>query len=227
MKPVDRPTGAPEGDSEDAGAALMARIRAGDQDAFAELVDRYQKVVLNAVFKFIGNRALAEELTQDVFVRIFRAAASYERLAKFDTWLYRIVFNLCANAAEYGRRRRALSLDRPAEAADEAAGRAAPEPPEPDGETPLERLERDETRHQVREAIGRLPPQQRAALIMSRYQNMPYEEVARALDTSVEAVKSLLFRARENLRERLAPYLRLPVAARARARSRTENGDER
>lgn len=192
----------------DAGADLMARIRGGELGAFSELVDRYQRPVLNAVYKYSGNRAVAEELAQEVFVRVFRARSTYERKARFETWLYRIVFNLCANASEYAKRRRAVSLDQPVD--DDASlavgGTIAGTVP-----TPLQAMERGEVREQVRRAILRLPAQQRAALILSRYENKPHHEVSMVLGTSVEAVKSLLFRARENLRQMLLPYLREEV----------------
>ncbi len=209
MTQVSQSAGFEEPASEDVGAQVMLRVRAGDPEAFPELVRRYQKAVLNAVFKYTGNRAIAEELTQDVFVRVFRARETYERKAKFDTWLYRIVFNLCANAAEYGRRRRMASIDQ--EAAEIPGETPAQQIGDPEGRTPLEEMERRELREQVRAAIARLPEQQRAALILSRYRGMPYQEIAATLDTSVEAIKSLLFRARDNLRQSLLPYLREEV----------------
>ena len=182
----------------------MHRIQAGETGAFALLVELYQSSVLNTVYKYVGNRAIAEELTQDIFVRVYRARETYERKAKFDTWLYRIVFNLCVNAAEYGKRRRALSLDYD-------GGSGTSDGPilvdDPGAETPLAQLEREELREHVRAAISRLPPQQRAALIMSRFQGLPYQEIAESLGTTVEAIKSLLFRARENLRQQLSQYL--------------------
>lgn len=191
-------------DKEDLGAELMFRVKDGDPEAFAALVSRYQRTVLNVVFRYIGNRAIAEELTQDVFVRVYRARETYERKAKFETWLYRIVFNLCVNASEYGKRRRAASLD---EVSPEGERRSAAVT-DPGSTTPLEEVEREEMRTRVQEAIEQLPEQQRAALIMSRYQGMQYQQVAEALNTSEEAIKSLLFRARDNLRQRLEPFMR-------------------
>lgn len=196
----------------DVGAELMARIRDGELEAFSELVERYQRSVQNAVYKYSGNRAIAEELAQEVFVRVFRARLTYERKARFETWLYRIVFNLCANASAYAKRRRAVSLDQSAgddtSSTGSSPGRALGDPK---AGTPLDALENMEIQERVREAILRLPGQQRAALILSRYENKPYQEVSQALGTSVEAVKSLLFRARENLRQALLPYIREDV----------------
>lgn len=199
-------------DAADAGARLMERVRDGDREAFAELVERYQRPVLSAVFRYTGNRASAEELAQEVFVRIYRAREGYERKARFETWLYRIVFNLCANAADRDRRRRALSIDGGGPSA-ESEPDAAPGIPvaDPAAESPLQALEGKEARERVHEAILLLPEQQRAALLLSRFENLPHQEVARCLGTSIEAVKSLLFRARENLRHRLRPYLQEEV----------------
>ncbi len=188
---------------QDAGASMMMRVRVGDVGAFAALVERYQRTVLNTVYKYVGNRASAEELAQDVFVRVYRARGSYEPKAKFETWLYRIVFNVCANAADYGSRRRALSLDQATSGDARPRGELLGDPTAPD---PLQRVEQGEIAEIVRRAIAKLPAQQRAALILSRYEEMPHREIAATLDTTVDAVKSLLFRARENLRQTLAPY---------------------
>lgn len=195
---------------EESGADLMIRVRSGDAEAFAALVERYQKGVLNTVYRCIGNRATAEELTQDVFVRVYRARWTYEPKARFETWLYRIVFNLCANAAGVLRRRRTLSLD---VVADQEGARGRPGRPlaDPAARPPVESIERAELAAAVRRAIAALPDQQRAALILSRYQEMPHVEIAAVLETSVEAVKSLLFRAREKLRVALTPYLQEEV----------------
>ncbi len=206
MSPLAQP---PTPEPEDEGARLMLAARAGDPAAFAELVRRYHRIVLNTVFRFCGNRATAEELTQDVFVRMYRARDGYEVKAKFDTWLHRIIFNLCANAAESGKRRRAVSLERDGRGPD--GERGGVEVDDPSAASPLARLEQDELTMKLHECIKKLPDQQRAALVMSRFGGIRYTSIAEALDTSVEAVKSLLFRARENLREMLTPYLREEV----------------
>jgi RNA polymerase sigma-70 factor (ECF subfamily) len=186
------------------GARLLLAVAAGDRDAFAQLVAQYQRKVYGAVFRYVGNRAIAEELTQDVFVRVLRAAPTYERRARFETWLYRIVFNLCANHAEYGKRRRTLSLDAARAGDDPNAPR---ETADPNGVEPFEQALSSEIQDTVRAAILELPAQQRAALLLVRYQDLSCQEAALALGLSVEAVKSLLFRGREKLRARLAPYI--------------------
>ncbi len=196
--------------SVDLGAALMMQVRAGDHAAFARLVELHQRTVLNTIFRYVGNRASAEELAQDVFVRVFRARATYEPKAKFETWLFRIVFNVCVNASQYGSKRRALSIEQDGAAFGQDEGEAMQLDDETAG-APLESVEKDEMRARVRDAVARLPPQQREALLMARFSNAAHTEIAEHLHTTVEAVKSLLFRARENLRGMLKPYLREEV----------------
>jgi len=180
----------------------MLRVRAGDPKAFEHLVGRYQRTVLNTIFKFVGNRATAEDLSQDTFVRVYRARESYEPTAKFETWLYRIVFNVCLNAREHRRRRRTLSLVQ-----DERLTSPGSERSDPSALAPHQQMVQQEIREAVRQAIAGLPEQQRAALIMSRYQDMTHCDIAAALGITEEAVKSLLFRARQNLKAPLRGVL--------------------
>ncbi|MEW6746305.1 MAG: sigma-70 family RNA polymerase sigma factor [Planctomycetota bacterium] len=187
----------------DDGTRLMIALRGGDDAAFGELVDRYQGRVLGVLQRSVGRRDLAEDLCQEVFLRVYRARSTYEPRARFATWLFRIVHNLAINHAEHARRRETVSAD---SQGDEGGGQvkeiidsAAPSPPEV--------LERDELRAKVREAVMALSPHQRMATIYSKYHGMSYEEVAEIMEMRVEAVKSLLFRARERIRERLLPYL--------------------
>lgn len=196
--------------SADLGAALMSKVRAGDHAAFARLVELHQRAVLNMVFRYVGNRATAEELAQDVFVRVFRARETYEPKAKFETWLYRIVFNVCVNASQYGSKRRALSIEQDGAVSGHDEGEAM-QLDDGNASAPLDAVEKDEMRARVRDAVLRLPAQQREALLMARFGNAAHTEIAEHMKTTVEAVKSLLFRARENLREMLKPYLREEV----------------
>jgi RNA polymerase sigma-70 factor (ECF subfamily) len=197
----------------DLGAALMQRVRAGDAAAFQRLVELHQRTVLNMIYRYVGNRATAEELAQDVFVRVFRARASYERTAKFETWLYRIVFNVCVNASQYGGRRRTLSIesDGSFQRGHGSHDGEAMQIDDHEAGAPLASMEKDEMRERVRDAVLKLPEQQREALLLARFAELPHTEIATQMRTTVEAVKSLLFRARENLRELLKPYLREEV----------------
>ena len=185
------------------GAALLQRTRDGDVSAFERLVAHYQKAVLNTAYRYLGDRAAAEEVCQEVFVRVYQARDRYQPTARFSTWLYRIVMNLCANTADRQSRRRAESLD------DERSPRRTLS--DPNADPPDAALDREEMKQRVLDAIGALPDAQRAAIVLARYEEMSLAEIAAVLETTADAVKSLLFRARENLRQRLMPYVRQEV----------------
>jgi RNA polymerase sigma-70 factor (ECF subfamily) len=179
--------------------ALMLRVKAGDLEAFEALVIRHQHSVVGTAAKMLGSAAEAEDIGQQVFVRVWKSAARYEPAAKFTTWLMTITRNLVFN--EMRRRRRTL----PMEADQDDAGHRQ----FADGEAPApsEELLDTELQGAIDAAIAGLPENQRVAIVLRRYEEMPYEEIAKVLKTSVPAVKSILFRARSELRERLKRYL--------------------
>ncbi|MBV9299016.1 MAG: sigma-70 family RNA polymerase sigma factor [Verrucomicrobia bacterium] len=172
----------------------MARIREGDMEAFRLLVETHQARVIGTINKMLGSDAEAEDLAQQVFIRVWKSAPRYQPTAKFTTWLFRITRNLVFNEL---RRKRHF--------ADQSEERAEP----------IERAEREpdrvllegELQRAIQEAINQLPESQRIAIILRRFEEMPYEEIAKVMGTSVAAVKSILFRARAELRERLEKYL--------------------
>jgi RNA polymerase sigma-70 factor (ECF subfamily) len=179
---------------------LMLALKAGDENAFTELVDRHRDAVVNLTYRYLGNKSDAEDLAQEVFLRIYRSRARYEPAAKFTTWLYRVAANACLNEVRDRRRRptfAAAALDEPGAPATD--GRAA---------SPVEEAERSELREQVRAALAELPERQRMALLLNKFHGLGYEEMADALAMTVPAVKSLLVRARENVRRRIEPYLK-------------------
>ncbi len=178
---------------------LMLALKAGDENAFTELVNRHRDAVVNLTFRYLGNASDAEDLAQEVFLKVYRARARYEPAAKFTTWLYRIAANACLNEVRDRRHRPTSS----ATALDESP--AAP------AMSPLEETERSELRDQVRAALAELPERQRMALLLNKFHGLGYEEMAESLSMSVPAVKSLLVRARENVRRRIEPYLRAGV----------------
>lgn len=184
----------------DPGRALMLAVKAGDHTAFERLVERFQDLVLNLCFKFSGTRREAEDLAQEVFLRLYRARASYEPSARFTTWLYKVVFNLCANEVARQRFRRTLPL----ESWDEGGGQGSSRPSEP---SPLEQLQRSELALVVRNAIARLPENQRMALVFFKYEELSQREIAEVMGSTEKAIKSLLARARESLRAELQPFL--------------------
>lgn len=180
----------------------MLRLKAGEEDAFNHLLGRYRQPVIHFLYRMVHEPALAEELAQEVFLRVYRARRSYRPQAKFSTWLFRIATNVALNSLRDGRMRRAResSLEGDPE-------RSAPlEPADPAGNVEQRMIE-FERREQIRQAVETLPEKQRLAVLLHKYQEMDYAEIADILDCSESALKSLLFRAYETLRGRLRPLL--------------------
>jgi len=187
---------------------LMLLLKAGDEDAFGELVERHRESVLNLTYRYLGNRADAEDLAQEVFLKVYRARRRYEPTARFTTWLFRIAVNACLNEVRNRRHR-------PTHAAAPLPGGEGFLPPvaDPAALSPAAAAETSELHAQVRAAVDELPERQRLALLLNKFHGLGYEELAAALDLTVPAVKSLLVRARENVRQRLEPYLRTDAGA--------------
>lgn len=176
---------------------LMIRVQSDDAASFGDLLARNRNIVLNYLSRMVVNRAIAEELAQDVFIRVYRSRRTYEPTAKFSTWLYRITTNVALNYfRDEKRAQNQISLD----VQDSAQLRR-----EAQDETPLveDRLVHDVVVRQIRSAIRALPPKQRAAVIMHKYEEMDYAQIARVLGCTTSAVKALMFRAYETLRLRL------------------------
>jgi RNA polymerase sigma-70 factor (ECF subfamily) len=180
-------------------AQLMLQVRDGCAQSFALLLERHRAPVVHYMYRMVQDRAVAEELAQEAFLRVYRARTSYEPSAKFTTWLYRIAMNLALNALRDGRLKR-LHQSVDDEPADGAPLQLADT--RPDREQELLARARLAA---VREAIAGLPAKQRAAVLMHKYDEMDYAQIAKVLGCSVSAVKSLLFRAYESLRSTLAP----------------------
>ena len=180
-------------------AELMLRVKEGDSASFGVLLDKHRRPVIHFLFRMIQNQAVAEELAQEVFLRVYRSRASYEATARFTTWLFRIATHLALNWIRDGKGERAQEfLDD-----DSADGQTARQLS--DGAPSVEqRLVHEVKLEEIRRAIAALPDKQRAAVLMHKYQEMEYSQIAKVLDCSESAVKSLLFRAYETLRRRLA-----------------------
>jgi RNA polymerase sigma-70 factor (ECF subfamily) len=160
---------------------------------------------VNLTYRYLGNRADAEDLAQEVFLRVHRARARWEPAAKFTTWLYRVAVNACLNEV---RNRKNRPTQGAASLSADGDGRAgALSLPDTVAESPLAAAERGELREHVRAAVDELPERQRLALLLNKFHGQSYEEMAAALEMSIPAVKSLLVRARENVRARIEPYL--------------------
>jgi RNA polymerase sigma-70 factor (ECF subfamily) len=179
-------------------AELMLRVREGDSASFALLLERHRGPVNHFLYRMIQNQAVAEELAQEVFLRVYRSRGSYEPTAKFTTWLFRIATHLALNQIRDGRHdKSAESLD--AGTKDGLARQLCDREPNVE-----QKLLREAKMREVRDAIGLLPAKQRAAVLMHKYQELEYTQIAGVLGCSESAVKSLLFRAYESLRSRLA-----------------------
>lgn len=180
----------------------MLAFQGGDEEAFRTLVERHQSRVYAIIFRLVPDAAQAEDLTQEVFLRVFRTAKRYEPMAKFSTWLYRIACNVGLNAIRSARRGRTTEL---ASANEEEGWRR--ELPDPRTPPPHARLDAQELQSRLADAINALPENQRIALVLSKYEHLSYDRIARTLGCSTMAVKSLLSRARCNLRDSLVRYL--------------------
>ena len=192
------------GGDADSDAQIMLRVKAGDQSAFDYLIAKYRRPIISFMYRMARNAAAAEDLAQEVFLRVYRSRGSYEASAKFTTWLYRIATNLAVNHARDTRHERpevTVSLDEP----DEDSGTTLELP---DGNLTAEQaMVRRERLLAIRRKVEALPEQQRLAVIMHKYQQMDYKQIAEVLKKSESATKSLLFRAYETLREQLKEFI--------------------
>ena len=180
--------------------SLMAQVARGDHAAFEELVVRHQNAVVGTVAKMLGNANDAEDIAQQVFVRLWKSAPRYKPTAKFTTFLFTIVRNLVFNETRRRKSRKVHSLEEQEEEWHQQLSGDAREQPD-------EEVLQGELKVAIDKAIESLPEKQRMAVILRRYENLPYEDIATTLDLSVSAVKSQLFRARGALREALQQYL--------------------
>src|SRR6202451_2384097 len=185
-------------------AEVMLRVKAGDQSAFDFLVQKYRRPLVSFMYRMARNTAAAEDLAQEVFLRVYRSRQTYEASAKFTTWLYRIATNLAVNHARDTRHERpevTVSLDEP----DEETGTTLDVA---DGAvTAEESLVRRERTLAIRAKVQALPERQKLAVIMHKYQQMDYKQNAEVLKLSESATKSLLFRAYETLRDQLKEFV--------------------
>jgi len=183
---------------------LMLRFQKGEELAFQELVERNHSRVIGLIYRFISDAADAEDLAQEVFLRIYRARKTYKPTAKFSTWMFRITANVSLNALRSrANRKDDVSIDQVSDFGD--GPRAMPDPA---SEMPDHNLHRQELHAKVREAVADLPEKQQVAVVLNKYEGMSYAEIADTIGCSTMAVKSLLARARDNLKDRLLLYIR-------------------
>jgi RNA polymerase sigma-70 factor (ECF subfamily) len=181
----------------------MLQVRDGDAAAFEELVVRYQNRLLAVLEHLTSNRDLAEDLTQEVFLRVYRARETYKPRAKFSTWLFTIANNVASNARRTLARRREVQV----EASESGSIGIAQMALAGSGQMPTRQLDKSEVRDIVQLAVGALNDRQRLAVLLSKFEDMSYADIAQVMELSPQAVKSLLSRARDGLRQVLEPYL--------------------
>ena len=187
---------------------LMLDVKSGDERSFELLLQRYRTPLVNFLYRMVRSRELAEDLAQEVFIRVYRAREEYVPSAKFTTWLFRIATNLALNSLRDHRYQKLeMSIDAPlkgdAEDGDERPFEVADKHP-----TVEQELVEEARKKMIRHAIEKLPEKQRAAVLLHKYQDLDYAEIAKILSCSESALKSLLFRAYEALRVELAPLVR-------------------
>jgi RNA polymerase sigma-70 factor (ECF subfamily) len=185
-------------------SAIMLELRAGNMSGFDFLIQKYRKPIVNFMYRMVHNQAIAEELAQEVFLRVYRSRETYRAEARFSTWLYRIATNLGVNYARDNRHERTAStiyLD----AADEETGTT----PDVADSTPgaEDSMLRRERMNAIRQHVMALPERQRMAVLMHKYEDMDYRQIGDVLKLSESATKSLLFRAYQTLRERLKEFV--------------------
>ena len=185
-------------------AAIMLRVAEGDEAGFNYLATKYHRAMIHFLYRMVGNQAVAEELAQEVFLRVYRARSSYRAEARFTTWLYRIATNLAVNHARDTRHERnaqTVYLDQPDPETGTTPDVADDEP------TAEQQLMRDERMAAIRLHVMALPERQRMAVLMHKYQGMDYRQIGEVLKLSESATKSLLFRAYQTLRDKLKDFV--------------------
>lgn len=185
-------------------AELMLRLKAGDLDCFEVLMNKYRRQMVHFMFRMVHNQAVAEEMAQEVFLRVYRARETYRAEAKFTTWLYRIATNLAVNHARDTKNER-LAAKVQLDAADEETGTT----PDVADVTPTveARMLRQERMNAIKQHVLALPERQRMAVLMHKYQEMDYKQIGAVLKLSESATKSLLFRAYQTLRDKLKDFV--------------------
>lgn len=185
-------------------AAIMLELRAGNMAAFDVLLEKYRKPIIRFMFRMVHNQAVAEELAQEVFLRVYRSRETYRAEARFSTWLYRIATNLGVNYARDTRRERSAATVYLDETDDETGSSPDVADSAPSVET---RMVYEERMARIRDHVLALPDRQRTAVLMHKYENMDYRQIGEVLKLSESATKSLLFRAYQTLRGKLKDFI--------------------
>ncbi len=193
-------------DYSDRDAQLMIRFKDGDESGFIELVNSHKQRVFAFAFRFLGNTADAEDAAQEVFIKVYNAAGKYTVKAKFTTWLFTITRNTCLNFLDKRNKKGIfVSLDEKSDSQEDSAGLQVADTKDP---PPAELLMKNEQIQAVKKALDSLPENQKTAVLLCRYEELSYEATAEIMGCSIKAVKSILHRAKLNLKEKLAVFLK-------------------
>lgn len=205
---------------------LMLEVRDDDASAFEELMLRYQNRVIAVLEHMVGDRDQAEDLAQEVFMRVYRARKNYQPGAKFATWLFTIVNNVALNALRTRGRRREYNVDATSQSGMMMANPLEGMAVAGSTQMPARRVDKAEMREVVRTAVETLGERQRMAVLLSKFEGMSYQEIAESMEMTTQAIKSLLNRARGKLRTALEPYIASGVLPAADASGNTSASDE-
>ena len=188
----------------DSDIQLMLSFKNGDQRAFQQLFDKYKKRVINYCYRYCGHRPVAEDLSQEIFIRVYKAAPSYRPKARFSTWLFKIATNVCLNEIRKPVYRTKLeSIDQTPDERNPASREIAIEPAQ---SMPDILLETHQHQAQVQQAMAKLPEQQRAALLLRTTEEFSYREIGRQINCSEKRVKTLIHRGRKRMKKILGAY---------------------
>jgi len=180
----------------DPDADLMLRFQKGDNRSFEELICKYEKSVLNTIYRYTSDRVAAEDIAQEVFLRVFKSRHTYLPKSPFRYWLFSILTNLCLNYLRDSKHRQTVSIHA-------SEGNPQVDIKDEKAQAVSDNLKALELKIAVRDALNSLPPKQKMVVILNKYEDASYEEIAAEMKMSVSAIKSLLFRARESLKEKL------------------------
>lgn len=188
----------------DPDAKLMLEFAKGNTSAFDQILKKYKGIVINIAYRFIQNRAEAEDIAQEVFLKVYNSARRYKPEAKFSTWIHKITTNFCLNKLRAKKNLRAVSLDNPIMIENKII-RGNPDSP---CDHPFTDLEKEELKQFIQEAISSLPINQKMVVILQKYEGLSYKEISEIMGCSTSAVDSLLHRAKQSLKKKLTPHFK-------------------
>ena len=182
---------------------IIKKVIDGDKNAFNDIMNRHEKSILNFAYRMLSNRTEAEDVTQEVFLRAYKNIETFEARAKFSTWLFKIARNLCLNKLRHTFRFPTFSVDKPVRGSEYDFQRQIEDKKQV---SPISNIFSKEIQNAVKAALGSLPKNQKMAVILRRYEDMSYEEISVIMGCSFSAVKSLLNRAKQTLKNKLSYY---------------------